>query len=86
MEKTFTETTESTAAQLSVWQVRNYDPRELSLLGEGTVTIANPALYGFSVPNLNVAEDSSRLTMLASEAVLAREWNTPEEDEAWAHL
>jgi DNA-binding Xre family transcriptional regulator len=25
-------------------------------------------------------------TMLASEEVLAREWNTPEEDEAWADL
>ncbi len=25
-------------------------------------------------------------TMLASEEVLARDWNTPEEDAAWAHL
>ncbi len=25
-------------------------------------------------------------TMLASEAVLRRDWDTPEEDEAWAHL
>ncbi|MBE9171300.1 hypothetical protein IQ238_28670 [Pleurocapsales cyanobacterium LEGE 06147] len=25
-------------------------------------------------------------TMLASEAVLRREWDTPEEDAAWAHL
>jgi len=25
-------------------------------------------------------------TMLASEEVLARDWNTPEEDEAWADL
>lgn len=25
-------------------------------------------------------------TMIASESVLAREWNTPEEDEAWADL
>ncbi len=25
-------------------------------------------------------------TMLASEAVLSRDWNTPEEDEAWADL
>ena len=28
----------------------------------------------------------SLLTMLASEAVLAREWDSPEEDEAWADL
>ena len=26
------------------------------------------------------------LTMIASERVLAREWDTPEEDEAWADL
>jgi hypothetical protein len=25
-------------------------------------------------------------TMLLSEAALAKEWNTPEEDEAWANL
>jgi prevent-host-death family protein len=25
-------------------------------------------------------------TMIASERVLAKEWNTPEEDEAWANL
>lgn len=28
----------------------------------------------------------SRATMYASESVLAREWDTPEEDEAWANL
>jgi hypothetical protein len=31
-------------------------------------------------------EDSALLTMFASEAVLRREWDTPEEDEAWANL
>jgi hypothetical protein len=25
-------------------------------------------------------------TMLASEQVLSKDWDTPEEDEAWAHL
>ncbi|MFN3333154.1 MAG: type II toxin-antitoxin system Phd/YefM family antitoxin [Caldilinea sp.] len=28
----------------------------------------------------------SRATMYASESMLAREWDTQEEDEAWAHL
>ncbi|MBV9868767.1 MAG: hypothetical protein JO316_25700 [Abitibacteriaceae bacterium] len=28
----------------------------------------------------------SRQTMLASEAVLARDWESPEEEAAWAHL
>jgi hypothetical protein len=31
-------------------------------------------------------QNGSRLTMFASEAVLRRYWDTPEEDEAWAHL
>jgi hypothetical protein len=35
---------------------------------------------------VEVDEDSSLATMLASEAILARDWATPEEDEAWANL
>jgi hypothetical protein len=31
-------------------------------------------------------ESEAFQTMLASEAVLARDWDTPEEDVAWAHL
>ena len=31
-------------------------------------------------------DDSAIQTMIASEAVLGRDWNTPEEDTAWAHL
>jgi hypothetical protein len=31
-------------------------------------------------------ETSARATMLASEAVLRRDWDRPEEDAAWAHL
>jgi len=31
-------------------------------------------------------EDRAFLTMLASEAVLSRDWNSPEEDKAWADL
>lgn len=31
-------------------------------------------------------EDSAWATMIASESVLARDWNTPDEDEAWGHL
>ena len=34
----------------------------------------------------HLAEDEPLATMLASERVLAREWNTPDEDEAWADL
>jgi len=38
------------------------------------------------VPSATVPENDSRFTMYASEAVLRRHWDTPEEDEAWAHL
>jgi hypothetical protein len=38
------------------------------------------------IPTAIVAENDPRLTMYASEAVLRRYWDTPEEDEAWAHL
>lgn len=35
---------------------------------------------------LTDATDDARATMFASEAVLRRDWDRPEEDAAWAHL
>jgi hypothetical protein len=35
---------------------------------------------------LTDAATDSRATMFASEAVLRRDWDRPEEDAAWAHL
>ena len=32
------------------------------------------------------SDNGARATMLASEAVLRRDWYRPEEDAAWAHL
>jgi hypothetical protein len=32
------------------------------------------------------ADIDARATMFASEAVLRRDWDSPEEDAAWAHL
>jgi len=34
----------------------------------------------------DITESDAILTMIASEEVLGRDWDTPEEDEAWAHL
>jgi len=34
----------------------------------------------------DIVESDAILTMIASEEVLGRDWDTPEEDEAWAHL
>jgi hypothetical protein len=50
----------------------------------GTVTYASDKTSA-SI-RIEVEEDSSLATMIASEAVLARDWDTPEEDEAWANL
>lgn len=35
---------------------------------------------------LTDADTDARATMLASEAILRRDWDRPEEDAAWAHL
>lgn len=34
----------------------------------------------------DITESDAILTMIASEEVLGRDWDTPEEDEAWAYL
>jgi len=51
-----------------------------------TTDVARP----LDLMSLLERDDSSALNtfqmMLASEHVLAKSWNTPEEDEAWAHL
>ena len=38
------------------------------------------------LPDSMVPDVGARETMLASEAVLRRDWDRPEEDAAWAHL
>ena len=38
------------------------------------------------LPDSMVPDVGARETMLASEAVLQRDWDRPEEDAAWAHL
>lgn len=35
---------------------------------------------------LEIRDSGARQTMFASEAVLRRDWDRPEEDAAWAHL
>ena len=53
-----------------------------------------PVVYDFvsyllerDVADLPAADASdARATMLATEAVLRRDWDRPEEDAAWAHL
>lgn len=37
-------------------------------------------------PHLSVEEAAARETAILSEAALAKDWNRPEEDAAWAYL
>lgn len=43
-------------------------------------------VYDFARFLRNRTQDDHFNGLVASEAVLARDWNTPEEDEAWANL
>lgn len=49
----------------------------------GCVTYSGDDLVRVAV---EVDEDSSLMTMIASEPVLARDWDSPEENEAWNAL
>jgi antitoxin MazE len=41
---------------------------------------------GLRITPIKNAESNSRETAILSEKVLAKDWNRPEEDEAWANL
>jgi hypothetical protein len=61
---------------------RDIIERELDVLPE----LLQREVYDFA-RFLRMKSDSETFDgMLASEAVLARDWNTPEEDSAWANL
>ncbi|MBI3649788.1 MAG: hypothetical protein HY231_01930 [Acidobacteria bacterium] len=71
MTNTITITAKTIAEQLNATQLSNFN-----FSSSGILTLVIPTR----------ANSDLRQTMLASEAVLAREWNHPEEDEAWADL
>lgn len=52
-----------------------------------SVLAAEDGACEMSVQELEeITDDDSAMPMLAAESALTREWLTPEEDEAWAHL
>lgn len=57
-------------------------PEKLSVVYDFVSYLLDRETASFSV----LADASARQTMLASEAVLRRDWDRPEEDAAWAHL
>jgi len=63
-------------------QLRQLPPEKLSVVYDFVQSLIEHA------DELHEAEgdDSARATMYASEAVLRRDWASPEEDAAWAHL
>lgn len=73
MSETITITTKTIAEQLGQYFLRltNFDASQYRGSNFQIVGEHDAELFDF---------------MMASESVLAREWNTPEEDEAWADL
>jgi hypothetical protein len=79
---TFTLTTETIAEQMRGVVIGNFNAEAVRLAFAGVGQAS-----GLTEAFANGFEDSgARLTMLASEPLLGREWNTPEEDKAWADL
>jgi hypothetical protein len=56
-------------------RLRELTPAKLAMVLEFVIELAKHPL-----------DSEAFRTMLASEAVLRRDWDTPEEDAAWAHL
>jgi len=52
----------------------------------GEPDLAGAIVLDFHEDNFVEPISDSMATMLLSEDVLRRDWDTPEEDEAWAHL
>ena len=50
------------------------------------LTNFNANQIGFELQQKRLLEPDVFDLMLVSESILAREWSTPEEDEAWANL
>ena len=70
----------TTSGQSDVVITRYEKPVTVMIRYEGYLAIRDELL------RVRAEESEAFQTMLASEAVLARDWNTPEEDDAWADL
>ncbi len=73
MSQTITITSNSVAHVLGqyLYKLGNFDPTQFRPMEFGRPSTINPETFQI---------------MLASESLLAREWDTPEEDAAWADL
>ncbi|HEY0071287.1 MAG TPA: helix-turn-helix domain-containing protein [Chloroflexia bacterium] len=67
------------------WRIREQDLLRFLESGTATATEADGTDNARSSKSLATASEGLE-TAILSEAVLAREWLTPEEDEYWAHL
>ena len=63
-------------------RLRHLPPEKLIVVYDFVSYLLERDMAGF----LTEADTDARATMLASEAVLRRDWDRPEEDAAWAHL
>jgi adenosine deaminase len=73
----------SFASQIANVQSEYYVESQFQLASHAA--FAPEALMSLIAP-IDFSESTPLVTMLASEAVFSRDWDSPEEDEAWAHL
>ena len=59
-------------------RMRQLSPEKLSVVSDFVAFLLER--------EVSASENDARATMFASEAVLRRDWDRPEEDAAWAHL
>lgn len=66
-------------------RLQQLPPEKLAVVYDFVSYLAQQEAEQHAAPDSAPTSDVRR-TMLASEAVLRRDWDTPEEDEAWADL
>ena len=66
--------------------VANITEKLQGLPEEKLAAVYHFAAYLSERENVRFADVTAQELMLAAEPLLRREWDTPEEDEAWAHL
>jgi len=59
---------------------------KLQMLSEDKLTAVYHFVSYLAVQDFDVSDVSARELMFASETLIAKDWNTPEADKAWADL
>jgi hypothetical protein len=71
---------------MSTVTIDEIDQRMRQLPPEKLAVVSDFVSYLLAREVSPASENDARATMFATEAVLRRDWDRPEEDAAWAHL